>query len=356
MRQGFICCLALMPVFMSFRVSLAALADFDGREYTETGTGLTLPYRLFTPIGYDPTREYPLTLFLHGAGESGTDNVSQVNQNIDNLVRYLKRPEYASFLLAPQTNSGWAWWGDEPSDATRMSLAVMEELQSEFSIDSNRLYVTGLSMGGYGTWEVIWQRPGQFAAAVPICGGGDTSKAALMVDQPIWAFHAANDGVVPVQRTREMIAAIRAAGGDPLYTEYSSGGHGSWIPAYRGMRLYEWMFSQGAPEPQPGDLDFDWFVGGADLDIVRSHWGQTVPRGSLLHGDPSGNGVCSGQDLEFVKAHWGERSTLPDPTVVPEPAALSLLLGATLPPCLFRWRRRPGNGNLLCSDRTRRAF
>ena len=102
-------------------------------------------------------------------------------------------------------------------------------------------------------------------------------------------------------------------------------------------------------ETQPGDLNGDWFVGGAELDIVRSFWGQTVPRGSLLHGDVSGNGVCSRQDMDIVRAHWGARGIPPAPAAIPEPAAIALLLGTILPACLFRWRRRPGNGSLVCS-------
>lgn len=228
----------------------ARSAEFLTRTYTEAESGSTLPYRLFKPLGYDPETEYPLVLFLHGSGESGTNNTSQINGNIDNLIAHLKMPEYGAFLLAPQTNSGWAWGGDSPSDAIRMTMSVIEQLKQEFSIDSRRLYVTGLSMGGGGTWEVICQHPGVFAAAAPICGWGDTSKASLLVDQPIWAFHDTNDPTVYVQYSREMIAAVEAAGGHPLYSEYPSGGHNAWARAYNESSLYEWMFSQVmVPEP-----------------------------------------------------------------------------------------------------------
>jgi predicted peptidase len=222
--------------------------EFLARTYTEPGTGSHLPYRLFVPTDYDPAKEYPLVLFLHGAGESGTDNVAQVNSNINNLFSHVKMAQYSSFLLAPQTNSGWTSYNEDPSPAMRMARSVMEQLKAEYAIDSSRLYVTGLSMGGGGTWETIWQNPGLFAAAVPICGWGNASKAPLLVDQPIWAFHNADDGTVSVSYSREMIAAIEAAGGSPRYTEYPTGGHNAWSRAYNEPALYEWMFAQAVPE------------------------------------------------------------------------------------------------------------
>jgi predicted peptidase len=225
--------------------------EFLAGTYTEPGTGYHLPYRLFVPTDYDPAKEYPLVLFLHGAGESGTDNVAQVNGNIDNLFARVKTQAYDSFLLAPQTTRSWGWasGGQSPSNAMRMTRSVIDQVESEYSIDGTRLYVTGLSMGGAGTWETIWQNPGLFAAAVPICGWGNTSKASLLADQPIWAFHNADDGTVPVSGSRDMIAAIRAAGGSPLYTEYPTGGHNAWSRAYNEPQLYVWMFSQAVPEP-----------------------------------------------------------------------------------------------------------
>jgi predicted peptidase len=225
---------------------------FSEHWYTETGSGLTLPFRLFKPLDYDanPEREYPLILFLHGAGESGTDNVDQINGNINNLLAHAKMDEYAAFILAPQTNSGWLTYGDELSNSTRMSLEALELVTEYFRVDERRLYVTGLSMGGGGTWDVIGKKPNYFAAAMPICGYGDESKAVNMVNQPIWAFHAANDGTVSVENTRSMIAAVQEAGGDPLYTEYATGGHGIWGKVYNNDEHYDWMFSQSlVPEP-----------------------------------------------------------------------------------------------------------
>ncbi|MBN2023417.1 MAG: tandem-95 repeat protein [Pirellulales bacterium] len=259
------------PVAISFVVvSLLMMAPtsradvvkgFTSHWYEDQETGLNLPFRLFTPLGYEeePDRQYPLILFLHGAGESGTNNTSQINANIDNLLAHAKRDQYAAFILAPQTDSGWLTYGDEYSEATGATMSVVDLLVEYYRIDPRRLYVTGLSMGGGGTWDVIGKRPNFFAAAIPICGYGDTSQAVNMVNQPIWAFHAANDGTVSVEYTREMIAAVRDAGGDPLYTEYTSGGHGIWGQVYAADAHYNWMFSQVLPTGGPPVAEVNYY-------------------------------------------------------------------------------------------------
>ncbi len=240
----------LSAVALPVCASAADPNDFLAGDYIEPGTGEQLPYRLFEPIGYDATQSYPLVIFLHGSGESGTNNTSQVGSNIDNLYEHVKTPQYSSFLLAPQTNSGWASYDASPSDAERMVVSVIDQLETQYHIDSTRLYLTGLSMGGYGTWDMTWHYPGMFAAAVPISGGCDTSEAPLLVNQPIWCFHDADDGTVPVQSDRDMIAALQALGGNPHYTEYPNGGHNAWSRAYSEPELYDWMFSQHTvPEP-----------------------------------------------------------------------------------------------------------
>ena len=220
--------------------------DFEARWYTD-GTA-TLPYRLFVPADYDPKQSYPLVLFLHGAGERGTDNRRQLSVQTAPLV--FVQPEnqakYPCFMLAPQCPPGGGWaGGTDPSRWMGLTMeALFYELIWEFNIDLSRLYVTGLSMGGYGTWDVLTRWPGLFAAAVPICGGGNPDLADRCVGAPIWAFHSADDPVVPVVQTRRMIAAIIAAGGEPWYTEYNGYGHASWNPAYREPDLIPWMFAQ----------------------------------------------------------------------------------------------------------------
>ncbi|RLD79019.1 MAG: phospholipase, partial [Bacteroidetes bacterium] len=131
-----------------------------------------------------------------------------------------------------------------PSGSMQLTMDFIDSLVKKYSIDENRIYITGLSMGGFGTWDAIARYPDKFAAAVPICGGGDENTAKLIVDIPIWAFHGADDRVVKVERSRNMINAIKKQGGNPLYTEYEGVGHGSWIPAYKETELLKWLFMQ----------------------------------------------------------------------------------------------------------------
>lgn len=232
--------------------------DFQARTFTDA-QGHVLPYRLFVPAGYDPARKYPLVLFLHGAGERGDDNRRQLSAQPAPLV--FVRPEnqakWPAFMLAPQCPWGQSWNGwptsevvDWPLDA---SVQLVEALQREFpGIDASRLLVTGLSLGGFGTWDALTRYPGKFQKAVPICGGGNPALAPALVNEPIWAFQSADDNAVPVARTREMIGAIRALGGSPRYTEYCSNGlpcygHFAWDPAYADPDLLPWLF--GAPDP-----------------------------------------------------------------------------------------------------------
>ena len=128
-----------------------------------------------------------------------------------------------------------------------MSMELLAALEKEFSIDARRLYVTGLSMGGYGTWDAIQRYPDRFAAAVPICGGGDSLRVKEIARLPIWAFHGADDGVVKPQRSRDMIAALQQAGGTPRYTEYPKTGHDAWSETYSNPKLYEWLLQQRRP-------------------------------------------------------------------------------------------------------------
>ncbi len=226
------------------------------------GKGHSLPYRLFIPAGYDASKQYPLVLYFHGAGGRGTDNLRQMTD----VPRFLVLAEPANqqqwpcFILAPQCPENQMWaamsWS-EPTGVSKFtsitwpmeaSLALLDSLQQEFfGIDVSRLYVTGISMGGYGTWDAICRVPNKFNAAVPICGGGDPVKIAQMADLRnlrVWAFHSADDPVVPVGRTREMIDALIALQGiQPRYTEYPDGGHDAYTRAYADTALLPWLFA-----------------------------------------------------------------------------------------------------------------
>lgn len=231
---------------------------FEARVF-KNETGGQLPYRLLKPEGYDAKQKYPLVLFLHGAGERGDDNAVQLVHGMQTFITDENRKKYPCFVVAPQCPTGKRWvevdWSadthrqpPEPSAALALTLDVLAALRKEFSIDVERQYVTGLSMGGYGTWDLIARYPAMFAAAAPVCGGGDEMTANLLVKTPIWAFHGDKDTAVKPERSRNMIEAIKKAGGKPLYTEYPGVGHNSWTPAYNDPKLLEWMFSQKLPK------------------------------------------------------------------------------------------------------------
>lgn len=235
-----------------------AAADlFVKREFKSDK--LVLPYRLLTPANYDKTKSYPVVLFLHGAGERGNDNIAQLKHGMNDFCTATNRCEYPCFVVAPQcpANSQWVlvpWSAEQhtqperPSEPLAAALAAVAELEKEFNIDSSRFYITGLSMGGYGTWDAIQRHPERFAAAVPVCGGGDEKAGDRLTKIPVWAFHGALDTAVKPERSRKMIAAIKAAGGDPKYTEYEDVAHDSWVRAYSDPEMMKWMFAQKLPE------------------------------------------------------------------------------------------------------------
>ena len=252
MVVGFVSC--VLGGMMSTAAG-AGVADqrFETRVFqTEHGS---LPYRLLRPNDYDASRQYPLVIFFHGAGERGVDNVKQLVHGMNDFASDDVMAKYPCFVIAPQCPDGEQWvdtpWSADshnmsakPTVPMRLSLELITSLQSEFSIDASRLYVTGLSMGGFGVWDVIQRYPNRFAAAVPVCGGGDPAFAKPLRHTPIWAFHGDADTAVKPIRSRDMIAALKAAGGSPKYTEYPDVGHNSWSATYANREMYAWLFAQ----------------------------------------------------------------------------------------------------------------
>lgn len=231
-------------VLLSFAVNIRA-ATRDDFLY---GTDSAIPYRYFVPPGYDGAQAYPLILFLHGAGERGGDNEAQLNNNANGAMRLLDDANLALqpiFMIAPQCpTDGW-WSGGTLTTA----IGIVDQLSATYNIDPDRIYVTGLSMGGMGTWSAVTSQPDRFAAAVPMSGNGDTNAAAGVSAIPFWFFHADNDGTVGVEGSDNLVAALRNAGGNVIYTRYDLGGHGIWPTAYTHPLLFEWLVSQqrGAP-------------------------------------------------------------------------------------------------------------
>jgi predicted peptidase len=215
----------------------------------------SLPYRLMKPAGYDKAKSYPLVVFLHGAGERGTDNEKQLVHGVGDFASAKARKQYPCFLIAPQCPENKRWvevdWRakghtmpEKPSESAALVLALIESLCKEFSIDTKRIYVTGLSMGGFGAWDLLCRRPNLFAAGAPVCGGADPKQAKQLAKVPIWLFHGDKDDEVKVTRSREMFGAIEKAGGKPKYTEYKGVGHDSWTATYRDPKLMAWLFEQ----------------------------------------------------------------------------------------------------------------
>ena len=211
---------------------------FEDRQYVSKD-GERLRYDLMKPKDYDHGKKYPLVLCLHGSG--GTTRAARV------LAGTTLRAKYPCFVLVPEALAGETWGEYSPqimTDAQPLVLEIIETLKNEFSIDSKRIYITGQSMGGFGTYAFIVRNPEMFAAAVPVCGRGDPAKADRITRIPIWIFHGDKDPLVPVHHSRDMFEALKKAGGNPRYTEYEGLGHNSWDKAYATDELWQWLFAQ----------------------------------------------------------------------------------------------------------------
>lgn len=199
----------------------------EGREEVD--------YLVYFPIQYDArATKWPLVLFLHGAGQCGTD-IEQVKKH--GLPQCISEGEDFPFLVVSPQCRGRGW------DIDQLTM-LLDDIVERYDVDLDRVYVTGLSMGGSGTWRLAAHSAERFAAIAPICGGGDAGRADQLAGLPIWAFHGAKDDVVPVSATREMVAAVEAAGGRVRYTEYPDAKHDCWTQTYDNPELYAWLLGQ----------------------------------------------------------------------------------------------------------------
>ena len=220
------------------------------------GGDTTLRYLLFTPRGYRAEgTKWPLMLFLHGLGECGRDDLPRVKiHGPANIVD--SRPDFPFIVLTPQLEPPAGY--DPNAKYTSEQIVAMvrkawkpEELiqlidnaTSQLNIDRDRVYVTGLSMGGFGAWRLIATYPDRFAAAVPICAGGEPEKMAKAASRvPIWAFHGAKDPIVPLELGQKMVDAVKQAGGDVRFTVYPEATHNSWKETYDNPAVYDWLLS-----------------------------------------------------------------------------------------------------------------
>lgn len=203
----------------------------ENGEYTE------MKYLKYLPPAYDSSEaEWPLLLFLHGAGERGDDLEMVKVHGPPKMIA--KGRDFPYVVISPQCPEDVSW-------STETLHALINEVVETHRIDESRIYVTGLSMGGYGAWGLACTYPDLFAAAVPICGGGEPEKAHLMKDIPTWVFHGAKDTAVPLQRSQDMVDALKEAGGYVRFTVYPEAGHvGAWENAYGDPELWEWLAKQ----------------------------------------------------------------------------------------------------------------
>jgi len=246
-------------------VAFAAFAQvnekFQAKIFNATGT--QLPYRILYPKNFDTAKQYPLVLFLHGAGERGSDNLKQLVHGAKLFAADSVMESYPAIVVFPQcpADSYWANIDErkqpdgsrtfdfparsKPTPALRAVMQLVDSLVKLRYVDRSRIYVGGLSMGGMGTFELLARRPKMFAAAFPICGGGNPSNAKRYAKRvKIWVFHGDADNVVPLYHSQRMVDAIKQAKGDVRFTVYPGVGHNSWDNAFAEPELLPWLFSK----------------------------------------------------------------------------------------------------------------
>ncbi len=221
----------------------------------------TYRYQVYVPSEWNKSRRWPVILFLHGAGERGEDGLLQTQVGIATAIR-MHKDRFPAIVVMPQCIRG-SWWSADDMEA--QALKALDQSVKEFKGDPNRVYLTGLSMGGYGTWDIAYKYPGKFAALVPICGGirppgkapasktgpmanPDADPYALVAQKvgktPVWIFHGGADTTVPPAESRKMNEALKAAGATVKYTEYEGVGHNSWDRAYAEPEFMTWLLAQ----------------------------------------------------------------------------------------------------------------
>lgn len=243
---------------ISLIIPLTGFAQFKDALFTYGG--FVLPYQISFPENYDETKRYPLILFLHGAGERGIDNEKQLTHGKDFLLTNTQS-KYPAIVIAPQcpemnfwstvkSNTGFSKRTFDFSDTENISvpmkalIALVNDMLSSGYIDTKQVYVGGLSMGGMGTFEILWRMPNTFAAAFPICGGGNTEKAkSYAKNTALWIFHGTDDVVVPVQCSLDMYNELKKDGCNVKYTEYPGVNHNSWDNVFQEKDLFPWLFS-----------------------------------------------------------------------------------------------------------------
>ena len=197
---------------------------------------VSLGYLLFLPKGYaeKPDQKWPMILFLHGMGERGDDLARVKVHGIPKVVE--QREDFPFIAISPQCPDTSFWTAE-----VEALNALLDEIVTKYAVDEDRIYLTGLSMGGFGTWSLAMAYPERFAALAPICGRGNPEKAHVLKDIPVWVFHGAKDETVPPEGSELMVNALKKCGADVQYTVYPEAGHDSWTETYNNPKLYEWF-------------------------------------------------------------------------------------------------------------------
>ncbi|MCK0192593.1 prolyl oligopeptidase family serine peptidase [Arenibacter sp. F20364] len=221
----------------------------------------TLRYRIMYPPNYSIDEQYPIILFLHGAGERGSDNKKQLVHGSTLFSSEGNRDKFPAIVVFPQCPKEDYWssvqvdrrtqpvglsfeYDKGPTKALGLTMALMDSLVTKSHIKKDQVYVMGLSMGGMGTFEILYRKPEMFAAAIPICGGGDTNAAKAYAHKvPLWIFHGAQDNVVDPKLSMNMTSKIIEYGGHPNLTIFGGANHNSWDPAFAEPNLLHWLFS-----------------------------------------------------------------------------------------------------------------
>lgn len=244
----------LISISINCQPSADAAKKFIKDSFTFGST--TINYRLLIP--QDKSEPLPLILTLHGSGERGNDNEKHIllNHVASVWADSINQEKYPCYIFSPQCPENRRWvnvnWKESSYNADTVSISdelstvimILRKIMDEYPVDKNRIYITGISMGGFGTWDILVRYPDIFAAGIPLCGAGDPSKAGLIKHIPIWAFHGALDQAVPVEGSRIMVEALRNSGAKIIYTEYENLGHGIWTETYQNRILIDWLFAQ----------------------------------------------------------------------------------------------------------------
>lgn len=209
--------------------------DRQSAEQLDASVPVHLKYLCYLPPDYGKQEKWPVLLFLHGSGERGDDLDRVKIHGPPKLIAGGK--DFPFIVISPQSPNG-RWW--QPAEL----VALLDDVANQYNVDQDRVYCTGLSMGGFGTWALGFYAPDRFAALAPICGGGEKYWAAQFAHVPVWAFHGAKDSGVPLQRSEQMVQALKTAGGTPKLTVYPEAGHDSWTETYDNPEFYQWLLDQ----------------------------------------------------------------------------------------------------------------